>query len=44
MTLLVLGVVIAFVLAMMSSMLNNVVRAVPGLDKVSNVFDATEND
>lgn len=42
MTLLVLGVVIAFVLAMMSSMLNNVVRAVPGLDKVSNVFDATE--
>ncbi len=42
MTLLVLGVVIAFVLAMMSSMLNNVVRAVPELDKVSNVFDATE--
>ncbi|MBM3602556.1 MAG: type IV secretion system protein, partial [Alphaproteobacteria bacterium] len=42
MTLLVLGVVIAFVLAMMNSMLNNVVKAVPGFDKVSNVFDATE--
>jgi hypothetical protein len=42
MTLLILGVVVAFVIAMTDSMLTNVVKAVPGLDKVGNVYNASE--
>ena len=42
MTLLILGVVVAFVIAMTDNMLTNVVKAVPGLDKVGNVYNASE--